>query len=231
MPFKNTKPNMSHAEKLAIRTLSNNKRITIKPFDKGRGIAIINKTDYINECNRQLYNEKYYTKLTANDTLQTVEKIHEIIKVMYENKHIDYDTYKYLDPHNMIIRTPQWYLLPKIHKNPPMETKFAGRPIISGCSSPTSRISEFLDFYIKPIVQHQPTYIKDTTQFIQTLEGIEVPANAQLVTLDIVSMYTNTLHNEAMILVGQALDSERSRQLRHKITQPPTEYMVAYCLT
>ena len=56
--IQNTRRNMSHAEMVEIRTISNNKSITIKPLDKGRDIAIINKTDYINECNRQLHNKK-----------------------------------------------------------------------------------------------------------------------------------------------------------------------------
>ena len=54
IPMHRTKLNMAWAEYIAIQTLSDNKEIIIKPFDKGRGIAILNTQDYINECNRQL---------------------------------------------------------------------------------------------------------------------------------------------------------------------------------
>ena len=145
--------------------LLNNHTVHV-PLHQGRGVAILNTTDYINECNRQLQDTQYYTKITEDDTQQTVEKVYETVKWMYENEQIDHDTFKFLNPKNMKIRTPQWYLLPKIHKNPPSNTKFVGRPIISACSSPTSRISEFLDYYILPIVKKQPTYIRDTTDFI-----------------------------------------------------------------
>ena len=55
---------ITQADKYAIKTLSNNHDITIKPFDKGRGIAILNTTDYIVESHRILScNTNYYTKL------------------------------------------------------------------------------------------------------------------------------------------------------------------------
>ena len=47
---------MPPAQKTAIKKLTNNRHITIKPFDKGHGIVIVNTKDYIIECERQLRN-------------------------------------------------------------------------------------------------------------------------------------------------------------------------------
>ena len=47
-----------------------------------------------------------------------------------------------------------------------------------------------------------------------------------MVTLDIVSMYTNTTHNEAMESVDRALNQERSSN-DCIIKQPTTKYMIA----
>ncbi|XP_070556531.1 uncharacterized protein [Ptychodera flava] len=229
IPFHNTGQNMTRAEKIAIRTLSRNRNVTIKPFDKGRGTAIIDTIDYINECERQLSDQQYYTKLLADNTAPTIEQVYSLTAEMYDKKHIDYHTFKYLDPFNFKIRTPRWYLLPKIHKPSPPKTKFAGRPIISGCSSPTFRMSEFVDHFLKQVVVKQSTYIKDTTEFIRKIETIKIADNAILVTLDVVSMYTNTQHDEATQLIGEALDAERSLNSNQGTTMkmPPTEYMLA----
>ena len=68
IPIHNTKQNMTRAEQIALKTLSKNNNITIKPFDKGSGTAALNTTDYIIECERQLGDPSYYTKLTKDDT-------------------------------------------------------------------------------------------------------------------------------------------------------------------
>ena len=56
---------------------------------------------------------------------------------MVKSKEIDETILKYLNPFNYKTRTPLIYVLPKLHKPPPAHTNFAGRPIISGCGSPT----------------------------------------------------------------------------------------------
>ena len=86
----------------------------------------------------------------------------------------------------------QFYILPKIHKqgNP-------GRPTVSSNSHPTERISQFVDYHLKPLVQTTQSFIKDTTHFLNKLEQLgQLPQNALLVTLDVSSLYTNIPHNE-----------------------------------
>ena len=68
---------------------------------------------------------------------------------------------------------PVFYTLTKIHKPTPV-----GRPIISGCSGPTERISAFVDHLIQPIAELQASYLKDTTVFINFIERIKLPKRA-----------------------------------------------------
>ena len=86
----------------------------------------------------------------------------------------------------------RFYILPNIHKqgNP-------GRPIISSNGHPTERISEFVDYHLKPLVQTLPSYIKDTTHFLLQLQNLgPLSENAILVTFDVSSLYTNIPHKE-----------------------------------
>ena len=75
-----------------------------------------------------------------------------------------------------------------------------GRPIISGCDSPTSRLSIFLDYYLKPIVSTLPFFIKDANHFLETVfdDQLTFPEGATLVTLDVRALYTNILHDEGI---------------------------------
>ena len=61
-------------------------------------------------------------------------------------------------------RIPVFYTLTKIHK-----PTLVGRPIISGCSGPTERISAFVE------------HLKDTTDLINFIEKIKLPKSAILV--------------------------------------------------
>ena len=91
--------------------------------------------------------------------------------------------------------------------------------------TPYHNISEYIDYFIKPIVQNQETYIKDTTDFINKLSTLHVPENAFLVTLDVVSMYTNTPQAEAIKAITEALDSESAIHYSYKINKPSTQYI------
>ena len=82
----------------------------------------------------------------------------------------------------------EFYMLPKIHK-----PGVTGRPIISGCNSPTANLSRYIDHYLKPIVRNISSYIQDTTHFLRILKEYDgkVPSEALLVTFDVKSLYTN----------------------------------------
>ena len=96
---------------------------------------------------------------------------------------------------------PVFYTLTKIHKPTPV-----GRPIISGCSGPTERISAFVDHLIQPIAQLQVSYLKDTTDviFINFIERIKLPKSAILVSMDVTSLYTNIPQREGFTTVCYA---------------------------
>ena len=90
-------------------------------------------------------------------------------------------------------RIPTFYTLTKIHKPVPV-----GRPIISGCDGPTERISSFVDTLLQPIAQTQPSYIKDTTDFINFIEKTKIGQDTILVSMDVTSLYTNIPQEEGI---------------------------------
>ena len=125
---------------------------------------------------------------------------------MVSDGHIDEDTKWYLTPKEP--RTARFYHLPKIHK-----PDIPGRPIVSSCGAPTKRISKFVDHHLKPFVALTRSCIKDTTDFLQKLNGMEeLPSGCILVTLDV----HNIPHDEGL---RRALDKRSCRV-------PPTTYLI-----
>ena len=171
--------------------------------------------DYLLEAHRQLDNTNFYTKIPQNNIPHLHTEIQSFLDDLKLQKTIDKQTHTFFIPHQPP-RTPLFYMNPKIHKpNTP------GRPIILGCDSPTEKLSIYIDHLFKPLVPLIPSYIKDTTHFLNTLFAIPapLPPNTILATLDVTSLYRNTPHAEGIASATEALHNKHT-QITH--TAPPT---------
>ncbi|XP_071497146.1 uncharacterized protein [Diadema antillarum] len=205
--------NLTKDEREALKALKSKKDIIIKPADKGSAVVIMSTNDYIAEGDRQLSNSTTYKKLPADPTPQHLQKVKDAVQSL----DVDSDTKRYLVPKNPVC--PSLYFLPKIHKqnNP-------GRPIVSGCSCPTVEISRFLDFHLRPLAQRLPSYLKDTTHFLNHILDINThhtpfSSRTLLVTADVTSLYTNIPHQEGMQACKEALNTRTN-------THPPTDQLL-----
>ena len=69
--------NLPKPERRAIEQLQKRVDIVIKPADKGSGTVIMDRDWYINECLRQLNDNKYYEKQTKDLTNRIQDRIKE----------------------------------------------------------------------------------------------------------------------------------------------------------
>ena len=166
----------------------------VKPADKGGAIVIWPRDAYLAEAYRQLNDSNHYLKLTYDPTLETLAETKRLANKLHTSDIIDNTTHKFLTIDNQA-RTPQLYLLPKIHKqdNP-------GRPIISGCGGPTVKLSQYADHLLKPLLKHIPSYIQDTTDFLRRIFSLnqDLPDNIILITFDVKSLYTNIPNDQGI---------------------------------
>ena len=65
---------------------------------------------------------------------------------------------------------------------------------------PPSRLSEYVDVYLKPLVQYIPSYIKDSTDFLKRIFKLNetLPNDFILITIDVKSLYTNIPNHEGI---------------------------------
>ena len=197
--------NITREEKNALASLKSNRDITIKKADKGSSVVIQNTVDYIRESEKLLLVKDHYRIDDECRTSYHNKIITNELDSMLLHEEITESTFEYLA--NPSPRTPLLYTQPKIHKNvlpPPC------RPIVSGNDSASERISKFVDWFLKPIVPTIPSFIKDTTHFIQLIEKLgDIPNTCFLVTLDVSALYTNIPHNEGISACREALDIVR----------------------
>ena len=104
------------------------------------------------------------------------------------------------------------YFLPKIHKR---LSNVSGRPVISNCgTAPTEKASEFLDFYLKPLMQNGWSYIRDSGDFIEKMKRIrKIPEGSFLITADVVCLYPSIVHNEGILVLKQNLEEQPSTKI------------------
>lgn len=110
---------------------------------------------------------------------------------------------KYLVPDTC--RVPVIYTVPKLHKD---QVKPPGRPIINGIQSINSRLGEYVDNYLQPLVLKTPAYLKDMKHLIQELKKIAIQPDQKyiLVTADVSSLYTNIGHENAISATKWAMN-------------------------
>ena len=112
----------------------------------------MDKVDDLEEANRQLTDEIFYKKLDSDPTEEFSTNITQELKIMNENSHIDKNTFDYLKLDKP--KAGRFYLLPKIHK-------------VNNPGHPTEKISEFVYFHLRVHVEALPSYLKDTTDYLQ----------------------------------------------------------------
>ena len=192
-PFEHHNDNNNHFLK-SFRKLKNNHDIVIKKADKGGGIVILNKNDYIQKILTEHLNDRItYRTIDYDPTPHITRDVNSMIQYLHSKHYIDDHTAKYLQPNNPP-RTPIFHGLPKIHKpNIPL------RPIVSGFDSPTDNLSRYIAHYLQPLVENLPSYIKNTKHMLQILDSFDdLPDNIIMVTADVRSLYTSIPHDDGL---------------------------------
>ena len=67
--------NLSKEERSALYSLKERDDIVIKPADKGSAVVVMDKSDYIQEAERQLSDNRFYKKLDSDPTVDFTQKI------------------------------------------------------------------------------------------------------------------------------------------------------------
>lgn len=204
---------LGHARQ-ALLNLSNDSDIIIRKADKGGAIVILNKCAYRKEVLRQLSDGSFYLPLSYDPTLKFKEEVYLFLKKSMEDGFISQDEFNFLYQEYPV--RPVFYTLPKIHKS--CVEPVLGRPIVACTQSLTEPISKYIDLHIKDLIFHLPSYVKDTTDFLNKVESLpNLQKEDFLCTMDVTSLYTNVPHTEGLEALRHFLDQRETHI-------PPTDF-------
>jgi hypothetical protein len=175
-----------------IKTLSKNRGIYISKYDKGNGIAVLDRSYYLSEM-MKIVNDatKFKQHMPHANAKRTEfeiseERFNKTLLLMRKNKEISKEFYENVCSTGA--QPARLYGLPKVHKctkRPPM------RPILSCIGSYNHRLSKLLVEKLSTFVDSRYP-LKDTFEFLETVKtcGIQ-PDNSFMVSYDVVSLFTS----------------------------------------
>ena len=215
------RPNLPPEEKTALAELiklQKERKIVIKPCDKGAGLIILDFPAYMTSCYNHLKSGQvqpdgsvrpFYVSVDS-DAVDAVKV--EIGMVLAEGHEAGYITEEEKAAMDASDKKPaKFYETFKVHKkHEPGETP-PERPIISGSGSFTENIGKFAESHLKDLACDHPMYLKDTPHLLRQLEelnnsGQPLEDDTLLVTIDVSAMYSNIPQDEALQACKDKLD-------------------------
>ena len=186
-PYKVFSPIIKKDDIKILRNLSKDNTITITRPDKGHGVVILNKDDYINKVTTILSDTSKFKVVDHIDpflhTLRLENRVNYIINKLYKAGTISEST-----KNNLLCHGSQpgvLYGLPKIHKpNIPV------RPILSANGTATYNVSKFIIEQISHLTCNDFS-VKNSYQFTDFIKTIPNANNLTMVSFDITSLFTN----------------------------------------
>ena len=217
------KPNVTKEERTAIKNLKKDDNIIILPADKGNATVIMNKEEYNHKMNN-LVSDGTYTRLKKDPTATTERKLTKLLKKNKEKGNLTDSQYRQLNQHHS--KLPHMYGLPKIHKdNVPL------RPIVSCRGSACHPLSQFLVKTIRPLSGKSASHVKNSTHFVSLVKDMQPTANTQMISFDVVSLFTNVPTSEALAVVRKRLEEDDTLPERTNIPTNDIMELLTFCVT
>ncbi|XP_044754973.1 uncharacterized protein LOC123313928 [Coccinella septempunctata] len=164
--------------------VKNNQQLVISRSDKGNITVIMSRDEYETEVYKMLDDQNVYLKLQKDPTTKIQNNINKIIKILKENQFISDSEYKNMIKHNST--PPRLYCLRKIHK-----TTLSLRPIVSCINAPFTNLARYLHNIFIGLLSTSTYSIKNSFSLVESLTDIIVPEDYILISLDVVSLFTN----------------------------------------
>ena len=186
-----------------LNSLHSNENIVINKPDKGSGVVILNKNDFIDKMLGILDDPSKFEKLgptPSNDNTANIEsKLQKRLLELFKEDLIPKSLYQNIRPTGS--QRPRIYGLPKTHK-----TNVPLRPILSMTGSSHHELSKWLASLLEPVLKRFSTHcIRDSFTFADAIQNSKDANNLFMCSFDISSLFTNVPLEETINICADAL--------------------------
>ncbi|KAI4489735.1 hypothetical protein M0804_003917 [Polistes exclamans] len=165
--------------------LKQNPEIIVTRSDKGNNTVIMKKDEYLKEMEKLLEDKNTYSLLNKDPTNKFEKMANNLITKLQNELIITEAMGKNLRSYNTV--SPKLYGLRKTHKK-----ECNMRPVVSSIGSPCYKIAKFLHLLLTRTISSKFVFsIKNSFEFAEFIRGTKLPEGYILVSLDVISLFTN----------------------------------------
>ena len=201
-PSKVFSPIITKSDISCLKNLGQDKNIIVCSPDKGRGVVIVNRTDYLNKMSTLLNDATKFRKLVNDDpfllSVRLEDRINNFLNSLKNSSVISEEVYR--DLYATGSSPGALYGLAKIHKpNIPF------RPILAAYNTATYKIAKFLVPLIEPFTINEYS-VRNSYAFYDSLKELnDANISGYMVSFDITSLYTNIPVKEAINILSDRI--------------------------
>jgi len=167
-----------------IKFCNSNPNIVFTRADKGNVTVAINKDEYINKIEIMLQDQDTYIPIKKNPIKSIEKSLNNTLKKWFQNNYITKQTYFKLFSSDSDL--PKAYGLPKIHKK---DHPF--RIIVSSINTAFYPLASYLQAVLTSSLTYDNKQVKNSFELYKTLSGTKISDTHMLISLDVVSLFTN----------------------------------------
>ena len=179
-----------HKDSKKVKVVKNlrNRFVILKP-DKGQGVVLLKKEDYISSMENIFSDTKKFKPVYEDTTIRRVETIKQYINTMFNRGEVTEEEKK--EMRRKGANRARARGLPKTHKN--YENLPPFRPIVDTTNTPYSGVGSYLKRLLHPLTINEFS-MKDTFQAVEEIGKVDfslLDKGYRLVSFDVVSLFTN----------------------------------------
>jgi Reverse transcriptase (RNA-dependent DNA polymerase) len=167
-----------------LRSLAKNKSIIITRPDKGRGVVIMDRADYIQKMNTILDDISAFSFINHDPTLDNENELTRFLLVFKKEGFISDQEYKLACSNGS--RPARIYGVPKLHKK---RENYPLRPVMSATKTVAYGLGKMLATRLNTL-RTGPYMIKDRFDFVRKIRKSEL-GDKTMVSFDVTSLFTN----------------------------------------
>ena len=218
-----TVSNVLPEQEKALKELSLNSDVIVKPSDKCKGLVIMDKGEYVDKALGILAD---YEPIKTNPTPKVEAVTKRVIKTVMDNK-VDKHLVQALLPQGS--RTAEMYGLPKNHKE-----SVPLRPIVSACGDPLDKLSWFLERILTQLLKYVPAHLPNTDTYLDRVKETYpngFPPGTTVFSLDVKNLYGNIPIDEAVQAAINLLKAHKESINLFGLSWLDVEPLLHHCLT
>ena len=182
--------------------LSQDPAIKICRYDKGNGLAILDASDYNTKLNSIISDKKKFLEIEYDSNKMQHPTITKENSITYYIKQYLKKVQGWEDLIPNGSKPGKLYGMAKVHK-----PDIPLRPVVSMINTPEYKLAKFLDGLIKPHIPDK-FLLHSTEHFIDSLKDVPYSKKDNMVSFDVVSLFTNVPLPETIEIIINYLYEE-----------------------